>query len=73
MHNSFSCMFISILYMFRAVVPVIERTNCINMTSSICHSEEMTVWCAGLDETVTHPNLHIIRSSTQSNIYQMSY
>jgi len=35
----------------------------------------MTVWCAGLDETVeqSHPNLHTKRSSIQSDIYQMSY
>ena len=32
-------------------VPIIRRINCINTTSGICHSVQMTVWCAGLDET----------------------
>jgi len=32
----------------------------------------MTVWCAGLDETQSHPNLHTKRLSIQSDIYQMS-
>ena len=37
-HN-FSCMFMSILYMFRAtMVPIIRRNNCINATPGICHS-----------------------------------
>jgi hypothetical protein len=31
----------------------------------------MTVWCAVLDETASHPNLHTKRSSIQSDIYQM--
>jgi hypothetical protein len=33
-------------------VPIIRRTICINTTSVICHSVQMTVWCAGLDETL---------------------
>jgi len=32
-------------------VPIIRIINYINMTSGICHSVQMTVWCAGLDET----------------------
>jgi len=32
-------------------VPIIRRINCFNMTCGICHSVEMTVWCAGLDES----------------------
>ena len=37
-HNSFSCTFISILYMFRGShVPIIRRINCINTTSGIWH------------------------------------
>ena len=32
-------------------VPIIRRINCINTTSGICHSLQMTVWSAGLDVT----------------------
>jgi len=32
-------------------VPIIRRINCINTTFGVCHSVQMTVWCAGLDET----------------------
>jgi hypothetical protein len=32
-------------------VPIIRIINCINTTSDICHSVQMTVWCAGLGET----------------------
>ena len=39
-------------------VSINRRINCINTTSGICNSVEMTVWCAGLDETHSHPNLH---------------
>ena len=35
----FSCMFISILYMFRAAI---RRINCIKTTSGVCHSVQMT-------------------------------
>ena len=38
-------------------VPIIRRISCINTTSGICHSVQMTVWCAGLCES--HPNLQI--------------
>jgi len=31
-------------------VPIIRRINCIKTASGICHSVQMTVWCAGLDE-----------------------
>jgi len=54
-------------------VPIIRRINCINTTSGICHYVQMTVWCAGLDETASHPNLHTKRSSIQIDIHQMSY
>jgi hypothetical protein len=53
-HN-FSCMFISILYMFRATVPIIRRNNFINATPGIYHSMWMTVWYAGWDEISNHP------------------
>ena len=52
-------------------VPIIGRINCINTTFGMCHSVQMTVCCAGLDES--HPNLHTKRSSIQSDIYQISY
>jgi len=76
------------LHVSGSYVPIIRRINCISTTSGICHSVyKMTVWCAGLDETVlqshpnlqtrsteqSHPNLHTKRSSIQSDIYQMSY
>ena len=31
-------------------VPIIRRINCINATSGICHSVQMRVWWAGLDQ-----------------------
>jgi len=40
--------FISILYMFRAIpVLIIRWINCINTTSALCHSVSVTVSCAG--------------------------
>jgi len=41
-------------------VPIIRRINFINTTSGVCHSVQMTVWCAGFDETkhVEHKNKH---------------
>jgi hypothetical protein len=53
-------MFISIVYIvLGSHVSVIRRINCINTTSGVCHSVQMTVWCA---------NLHTKRSSIQSDI-----
>jgi hypothetical protein len=40
-------------------VPIIRRINFINTTSGICHSVQMTVWCAGV-HTCT-PNDHLYR------------
>jgi hypothetical protein len=47
-------------------VPIIRRINCIIMTSGICHSVQMTVWCAGFActqnchlYTVTYTRCHI--------------
>jgi len=56
-------------------VPIIRRINCINTTSGTCHSVQMTVWCAGLNETAeqSHPNLHTKPSSIQTDMYQMMY
>jgi hypothetical protein len=59
------------LHVSGSPVPIIRRINCINMISGICHSVQMTVWCASLDETQSHPNLHTKQSSVQSDIYQM--
>jgi len=39
-------------------VPIIRRINCINTTSGICHSVQMTVWCAG---AICTPNDHLHR------------
>jgi len=54
-HN-FSCMFISILYMFWATVCSSSGEITINVTPGICHSMWMTVWYAGWDETSNHPH-----------------
>ena len=58
LEHNFSCMFISILYMFRAAMytPIIRRNYCINATPGICHSVWMTVWYAGWDETYLIPS-----------------
>jgi hypothetical protein len=66
----FMYVYFSSLHVSDSHVPIIRRINCIN-TSGICHSVRMTVWCAGLDETASHPNLHTKRSFSQSDIYQM--
>jgi hypothetical protein len=44
-------MFISILYMFRATVPIIRRIYCIKATSGICLSVLVTVRYAGREGT----------------------
>ena len=55
-------------------MPIISRINCISTTSGICHSVQMTVWCAGLDETAVSsktctPNGHLYRVTyTRSRI-----
>jgi hypothetical protein len=48
------CMFISILYMFRATMCPSSGEITINTTPGICQSVLMTVWYAGLDGT-SHP------------------
>jgi hypothetical protein len=35
------------VYFYSLHVHIIRKINCINTTSGICHSVEMTVWCAG--------------------------
>ena len=50
-------------------VTIIRRINYINTTSGICHSVYMTFWCACLDETASHPNLHTKRSSIQVQVW----
>jgi hypothetical protein len=32
-------------------VHIIRRINCINTTPGKCHCVQMTVWCAGLDDS----------------------
>jgi hypothetical protein len=73
-HNSFSCMFSSILYMFRAVTCPSSGESIV----SIWHPVNATLyrWLFGVQVWITlqsHPNLHTKRSSIQSGIYQMSY
>jgi len=55
-------MFVSILYMFRAAMCPSSG----ELIVSIRHLVYVTVyrWCAGLDETASHPNLQTKRSST---------
>ena len=50
-------------------VPIIRRINCINTTSGICH---LYRWPSG-GQVWIYSNLPTRRSSTQSDIYQMSY
>jgi hypothetical protein len=69
----FMYVYFNSLHVSGSHVPIIRRINCINTTSGICHSVQMTVWCAGLDKTQSHPNMHTTRSPTYSDIYQMSY
>ena len=45
------------LHVSVSYVPIIRRINCINMTSGICHSVQMMVWCA--HQTVVCTELHI--------------
>ena len=61
MHNSFFFIFVysSSLHVSSNQVLIIRRVDCINTTSVICHSMQVTVWYASLDETL---NLHITRS-----------
>jgi len=65
-------MFISILYMFRtATCPSSGE-----LIVSIRHMVYVTLcrWPSGMQVCLEfHPNLHTRRSSTQSDIYHMSY
>ena len=47
----FMCVYFYSLHVSGSHVPIIRRIICIHTTSRICHSVQMTVWCAGLDET----------------------
>jgi hypothetical protein len=63
----FSCMFIAILYMFRAAI----CSSSGELIVSIRHVVYVTLYrCAGLE---SHPNLHTKRLSIQSDLYHMSY
>jgi hypothetical protein len=73
-HNSFSCMFIPILYTFRAAMCPSSG----ELIVSIRHLVYVTLykWPFGVQVWMwlqSHPNLHIKRLSIQSDIYQMSY
>jgi len=58
-HNSFFMyVYFYSLRVSGSHVPIIRRVNCINTASGICRSVYVTVWCAGLDENESHPNLH---------------
>ena len=45
-HNSFLCIYFNSLHVSNNLVLIIRRINCINTTSSICHSVSVTIWCA---------------------------
>jgi len=81
--TNFSCMFVSILYMFRATIcpssgeltvsmqylVCVTRVTLCGRPSGMCHS------CHSLWTTVWYAgsNLHARQSSTQSDIYQVSH
>jgi hypothetical protein len=74
MHNSFSCMLISILYMFRVGMGPSSGELIVSMR----HLAYVTLhrWPFGVKVWMwlqSHRSLHTKRSSTQSDIYQMSY
>ena len=46
------------LHVSRNHLLIIRRLNCINTTSGIYHSMQVTVWYAGMDGTAFHPQLH---------------
>ena len=66
--NSFSCMFLSILYTFRAAMCPSSG----ELIVSIRHLVYVSLhrWPFGVQ---SHSNLHTKRSSIQTDIYQMSY
>jgi len=78
-HNSFSCMFISILYVFRAAMCPSSG----ELIISIRHLVYVTLyrWPFGVQVQTCTPNGHLYRmlhrhtkrSSIHSDIYQMSY
>jgi len=47
----FSCMFISILYKFRAAMCPSSGELSVSIRHLVCQSVAMSVWCAVLDET----------------------
>jgi hypothetical protein len=74
----FSCMFISILYMFRAAM----CPSWGELIVSVRHLVYVTlyrwpfgvqVWMRLQSHPKPHPNLHTKRSSTHRDIYQISY
>jgi len=70
-HTSFSCMFISILYMFRAAMCPSSGEliyQCDIWYMSLCIDDCLV---CRFGWTAVHPNLHTKRSSIQSDIYQM--
>ena len=65
MHNSFFLyIYSNSLHVSSTPVLIIRRINCINVTSGICHSMQVTVKCAGLDGNPSK-KLHTRRSPTQ--------
>ena len=67
--NYFLCMFISILYMFRAY----KCSSSGDSIVSIRHLVYVTLcrWLSGMQVWTFRPNLHTGQSHTQSDIYQM--
>ena len=65
-HNSFSCIFISILYMFQAVMCPSSGQSIVSMWYLV-----YVTLCRWLSDVQV--NLHTRWSSTQSDIYQISH
>jgi hypothetical protein len=61
-----ACLFLFSICFGQACAPIIRKINGINTTSGMCRSVYMTVWCAGMDDTESHPNLHTKLPSIQS-------
>ena len=65
----FMCAYFYSLHVSGSHVPIIRRINCINVTPGICTCVDDRLVC----RSEFHSNLHTRRSSTQSDIYQVSH
>jgi hypothetical protein len=74
MHNSFSCVFISIFYMFRAAMCPSSGELIVSIRHLVYVTLYIWPFCMQVWMRLQfYPNLHTKRSSIQSDIYQMSY